>query len=71
MGRSARKPSTHPEKQLTDYRRRLEAEMQADGVKPVQAPEQMRASFWPENENIEDFIAALRELRRRGGEGRG
>lgn len=41
--------------------------MQARGIQPIMDPEQMAATFWPVNDDIDDFITAVRELRRQGG----
>ncbi len=32
---------------------------QKQGIKPVADLEQLRGSFWPENENIDDLIKAV------------
>jgi hypothetical protein len=36
------------------------------GVGPVTDLRRLRGDFWPEDENIDDFIAAVREWRREG-----
>jgi hypothetical protein len=35
-------------------------------VKPIASIDDLRADFWPEDESIDDFIAAVREWRRNG-----
>jgi hypothetical protein len=37
------------------------------GVEPVHDLSSLRADFWPEDESVDEFIAAIRELRRQGG----
>jgi hypothetical protein len=50
----------------TQPKRSLE-ELAADqGVKPIASIDDLRADFWPEDESIDDFIAAVREWRRNG-----
>lgn len=36
------------------------------GVKPVKDIKDLVGDFWPEDESIDDFIAAVREWRREG-----
>ena len=36
------------------------------GIKPIVDPDTMRADFWPAGESVDDFVAAVRDLRRRG-----
>ena len=33
------------------------------GVKPIQNMEDLKGDFWPEDENIDDFLSWVRELR--------
>jgi hypothetical protein len=34
------------------------------GIKPVENPDELLGDFWPEDENIDDFLLWLRRLRR-------
>ena len=45
--------------------RRAEAEAEAArlGIKPFNSLEEMAGDFWPEDENIDDFLAAVKEWR--------
>lgn len=36
------------------------------GVGPVLDPRELRGDFWPEDENLDDFLGALRSWRREG-----
>jgi hypothetical protein len=36
------------------------------GVKPIASIDDLRADFWPEDESIDEFLAAVREWRRHG-----
>ena len=36
------------------------------GVRPIEKAEDLLGDFWPEDEDIEDFLAALREWRSEG-----
>lgn len=38
------------------------------GVKPVENPDELLGDFWPEEENLDDFLAWFRKLRREGKE---
>ena len=38
------------------------------GTTPTSDPRELLGGFWPEEENIDDFLAALREWRRRYGQ---
>lgn len=46
---------------------RLRSLIEEQGIKPI-TPDQLHAmgDFWPEDESIDDFIAAVREWRRDG-----
>ena len=33
------------------------------GVKPIENPDELLGDFWPEEERVEDFLAALHEWR--------
>ena len=48
----------------------LEAWADRHGIKPIADAKQLRGDFWPEDESIDEFIAAVRRWRRegRGGE---
>ena len=52
-------------------RARLRKLIQQRGITPITL-DQLRAmgDLWPENESVDDFIAAVREWRRDGGTGR-
>lgn len=42
----------------------LEAEAARLGIQPFDANEDMRGDFWPEDESIDDFLAAVRQWRK-------
>ena len=44
----------------------LEALAALHGVEPIQDPRTMVAPFWPPEEDTDEMVSALRELRRRG-----
>ena len=44
----------------------LKAHADLNGIKPVMDPETMMATFWPADESVDEFIAAIRGLRRQG-----
>jgi hypothetical protein len=48
----------------------LETFLTQNGVKPFSWQQWRRkvAGFWPEEENVDDFIAAVRQWRREGGQ---
>lgn len=48
-------------------RKTLEELAREQGVKPITDPDTLRGDFWPEDETADEFIAAIRELRREGG----
>ena len=37
--------------------------MTEQGVKPIGDPQELLGDFWPEDESVDDFIAAVREWR--------
>ena len=41
----------------------IEELMAEQGVQPVKDPGELLGDFWPEDENIDDFLAAVREWR--------
>ncbi|HEY7064329.1 MAG TPA: hypothetical protein VII06_22825 [Chloroflexota bacterium] len=45
---------------------RLAALISAQRLRPVEDPEQFGFRDWPEDESVEDFLAAVREWRREG-----
>jgi hypothetical protein len=49
-----------PHRTLSD----LQALADAQGVRPVARPEELRGDFWPEEENADQFLAWLQEGRR-------
>ena len=53
-------PNVHP---LVD----LETLASQQGVKPISDVSQLCGGFWPEDEDIDDFIREIRRLRRNGG----
>lgn len=44
----------------------LLAHAEEHGIKPVADPDAMRAGFWPAEESVDNFVAAIRALRRQG-----
>ena len=50
----------------TEAEARLRALLEAQGVRPIQDPEQLVFPDWPEDETVDDFLAAVREWRREG-----
>jgi hypothetical protein len=48
----------------TEKRAYLEALARLRGVKPIDDPATMVADFWPAQESADDFVAAVRALRR-------
>src|SRR4051812_29921354 len=46
----------------------LEAMSRLQGAKPVARFEDLLGNFWPEGEDIDDFIATIRRWRREGSE---
>lgn len=53
----------------TEAQRRLMKLAEEQGVKPLDFDALLaKADFWPEDENIDDFIAAVQEWRSEGGE---
>jgi hypothetical protein len=48
----------------TITRARLEALAKAQGIVPVEDPSTLLGSFWPEDESIDEFLAALEAWRR-------
>lgn len=49
-------------KSITD----LEALAAQQGVKPVEDPDELFGDFWPEDEDLDDFLKELRIWRKRG-----
>jgi hypothetical protein len=45
----------------------LDALAEAQGVEPVGDIDELVADFWPEDERVEDFMAAVRRWRDEGG----
>lgn len=45
---------------------RLAALIAAQGVRPIENPEEFGFRDWPEDESVDDFLAAVREWRREG-----
>lgn len=45
-------------------RRELERLAAEQGVQPVTDLSSLTADFWPENENVDDFVLTVRERRR-------
>jgi hypothetical protein len=45
-------------------RRELERLAAEQGVQPVTDLSSVTADFWPENENVDDFVLTVRERRR-------
>lgn len=45
-------------------RKELERLAAVEGVRPVTDFESLRADFWPEDENVDDFVQTVRERRR-------
>jgi hypothetical protein len=41
----------------------IEELKRSQGTTPISHPEELPGDFWPEEENIDDFLAALREWR--------
>lgn len=58
-------PLTHDDVSTAESARkeleRLAAEQQ---VRPITNFESLKASFWPEDENVDDFVRNMRERRR-------
>ncbi|HKS42292.1 MAG TPA: hypothetical protein VJX74_16860 [Blastocatellia bacterium] len=53
----------------TEAQRRLMKLAEEQGVKPLDFDALLaKADFWPEDESIDDFIAAVQEWRSEGGE---
>jgi len=50
----------------TSRRRSLKELAAEQGVRPIASLDDLRADFWPEDESIDDFLAAVREWRRNG-----
>jgi hypothetical protein len=49
----------------TEKRAALEMFAEMHGVKPIDNPAQMKASFWPADESTEKMLAAFRAIRQR------
>jgi hypothetical protein len=47
----------------------LEALAAQQGVRPVTNLDDLFGDFWPEDESVDEFIAAVRQWRREGGDG--
>ena len=45
---------------------RLQALLEAQGVRPIEDPEQLVFPDWPKDEAVDDFLAAVVEWRREG-----
>ncbi len=45
---------------------RLEELARQQGVSPIEDPSTLIADFWPEDETVEDFLAALEAWHREG-----
>ncbi len=65
MAQHAHKPSDGA-KDPWDDTPDLQQLMAEQGVKPVERLEDLLGDFWPEDESIDDFIAAVRRWRREG-----
>ena len=58
-----------PAPEPTEAQRRLMKLAEEQGVKPLDFDALLaKADFWPEDESIDDFIAAVQEWRSEGGE---
>ena len=44
----------------------VEAWLRQQGVGPILDPSKLKGDFWPEDESIDDFLAARREWRKEG-----
>jgi hypothetical protein len=51
---------------MSEGEARLQALLDAQGVRPIEDPEQLVFPDWPEDETVDDFLAAVREWRREG-----
>jgi hypothetical protein len=48
--------------------KRVEDLAKEQGVKAVEDPNDLKGDFWPDDESVEEFLAWLRALRRKGKE---
>lgn len=46
-----------------EFTQRLEALAKQQAVRPLQDMAQLRDDFWPEDENLKDFVQAVRNWR--------
>jgi hypothetical protein len=59
----------HQRSEPSEAQRRLMKLAEEQGVKPLDFDALLaKADFWPEDESIDDFIAAVQEWRSEGGE---
>jgi hypothetical protein len=67
-GRTERKNHAPAPQRFTSAERLAEllAHAERRGIKPISDPDTMMADFWPPEESIDEFIAAVRALRRQG-----
>lgn len=47
----------------------VEAWVKQQGVAPIADPNKLAGDFWPEDESVDDFIAARRQWRKEGRSG--
>ena len=45
----------------------LETLAAQQGIKPIADPRELHGDFWPEDDSIDEFMAAVRQWRREGG----
>jgi hypothetical protein len=50
--------------QISGYAKELEALAEEQGISPVTNFDDLLGDFWPEEESVDDFIAAVQEWRR-------
>ena len=59
-------PRSHRSGSFWSKGRTLEELIRDQGIKPIARLEDMRADFWPENEDIEELVATIRRWRSEG-----
>ena len=63
-----RNPIVHDDVSSAEIaRRQLEKLAAEQGVQPITDFDSLRADFWPENENVDEFVRTVRERRRDSG----
>ena len=65
MEMAQRNPIIHDEVSATEAaRKELERLAAEQGVPPVTNLDSLKADFWPDDENVDDFVRTVRERRR-------